>query len=124
MSMPPRKCGEHGRHTLCDSMSMKIPFRPISRVRDTLLAAGQEMSYAYEDLVFPNHSAYLLQMGEKGQDLFVHFNQECPDPSRPELLAALKTAGATQGLKVRFRGTFRMEESAEKELQIRFCNPA
>lgn len=102
---------------------MNIPLRPISRVRDLLIGIGQEMSYAYEDLVFPNHSAFLLQMGDKGQDLFVHFNIDSPLESRPEILNLLKSAGADQGLKVRFKGTFTLEENGSKELQIRFFLP-
>lgn len=102
---------------------MKIPFRPITRVQEMLKAIGLEVSYSYDDLIFPTHNAYLLQMGAKGQDLFVHFNEESPEPERPGMLSKLKTAGAMQGLKVRFCGLYAMKETEEKELQIQFIPP-
>ena len=100
---------------------MSIPFRPITRVKDMLNSIGQEMSYCYEDLVFLDHNAFLLQMGEKGEDLYVHFNRDCPEKERGPLLGKLKDAGAMQDLKVRFRGEYTLAPNeGDKEISIQF----
>ena len=99
---------------------MKIPFRPITRIKDMLESMGQQMAYAYEDLVFPEHTAFLLQMGEEGRDLFVHFNCESLEAERPTLLQQLKNAGAKQSLKVRVKGLYQLTPSENDEIRIKF----
>jgi len=97
-----------------------IPYRPISRVKDLLESVGQEMSYAYEDLIFPAHSDFILQMGELGPDLQVHFHQDCEAEKQSQLLDGLRIAGANFGLNVRMKGHFIMEEAENSELKITF----
>jgi len=99
---------------------MKIPYRPITRVKDMLEAMGQQMAYAYDDLVFPENTAFLLQMGKEGRDLFVHFNRESIESERLPILQQLKSAGAKQSLKVRVKGLYNLEPTENNELKIEF----
>ena len=39
----------------------QIPIKKLGVVKEVLEAVGMEIAYAYEDLVFPNHNALLLQ---------------------------------------------------------------
>ncbi|PTN07793.1 hypothetical protein [Mangrovibacterium marinum] len=56
---------------------MIIPVRPLSEVKMMLEEAGTDVSYAYEDLVFVEHTAYLIQFDdEKPSHLKLYFNAE------------------------------------------------
>lgn len=39
--------------------------KPLGRVKDIVEAAGMTISYVYEDLVFIDHNAFLLQFTER-----------------------------------------------------------
>lgn len=97
-----------------------IPHRPLALIKNMLESIGQNISYAYEDLVFVEHNAYLLQMGDRGENVLVHFNEESEDGFRKTMLRALKDAAANEGLKVRWRGTYDLEEKENNELAIHF----
>jgi len=101
-------------------MTTLVPLRPITRVKDMLESMGQELSHAYEDLIFPNHGAYLLQMGDRGRDIFVYFNQESEEKERSNMLFSVKNAGAALGLKVRYHGTYSMKQLEGEEVEIHF----
>ncbi len=43
--------------------------RELGLVREVLTAAGMDISYAYEDLIFLEHNGFLLQFTEKEHEL-------------------------------------------------------
>ena len=69
--------------------------RPLGEVIEVLEKIGAEISYAYDDLVFVNHSAYLIQFGEKHKDINIFYNKECTEADvavfKKDLEAAFKT---------------------------------
>ena len=59
---------------------MTIPFRPLSDVKMILEDAGTDVSYAFDDLIFVEHTAYLLQFDDENQaNLKIYFNTEISD---------------------------------------------
>lgn len=101
-------------------MSPTIPYRPLAIIQNMLARLGQNVSYAYDDLIFLEHNAYLLQMTPQGERLLVHFNQSCDPQQRPGLLQSLKQAAAEEGLRLRWRGFYRLEEQNDKQVAIHF----
>lgn len=78
--------------------------RPLGLVRDMLAGMGLELTYAYEDLAFVEHNAFLLQFEDTGVGL--HVNAECPDDKLEGLVADTVRAGAAVGLAVVMRGRY------------------
>ncbi len=100
---------------------MPVPFRPLGLIKEMIEVSGLEVTYVYDDLVFIEHNAFLLQMGESGEDVAVWFNVESTQSSRPELLKRLQRAGTPLGLNMREGGNFRMQqEEGEENLQLEF----
>lgn len=97
-----------------------IPYRPISLIKNMLESIGQDISYAYDDLIFVEHNAFLLQMGDRGDNVLLHFNEECEDNWRKSMLRTLKDAAAGEGIKLRWRGCYTLEERENKEIAIHF----
>jgi len=102
-------------------MNMQFPPKPLGYVKQGLHELGHEISYVYDDLIFPDHTAYLIQFGEESHELIVYTNSECSteDTSsiRDELTSVL--AGSI-GFSLHFKGSFHMEQIPGEELQIRF----
>ncbi|WP_163707110.1 hypothetical protein [Mangrovibacterium lignilyticum] len=59
---------------------MTIPFRPLSEVKMILEDAGTDISYAFDDLIFVEHTAYLIQFDDENKsNLKIYFNTEIGD---------------------------------------------
>lgn len=46
---------------------MPLPYRPLGYIREVVNQLGLEVTYIYEDLVYIEHNAFLLQMGDRGK---------------------------------------------------------
>lgn len=101
---------------------MTIPLRPFGIIKNLIEAVGLDVSYAYDDLVFIDHNAFLLQMGEdKGEDLGVWFNEESNPADRPVVLSQLQAEGAKLLLDVYEKGTYSLTTpDGGEEMQLAF----
>lgn len=94
---------------------MDIPCRPLGLLRNLVEAMGLHVTHVFEDLVFIEHNAFLLQMGEEGADVRLWFNDESLPAERPAIAGALVEAGTDYGLRIDRRGTFRLTQQAGAE---------
>ncbi|KAB2888979.1 MAG: hypothetical protein F9K32_14470 [Desulfobulbaceae bacterium] len=94
---------------------MDIPYRPLGLLRELIESMGLQITHVFEDLIFIEHNAFLLQMGEEGADVRLWFNSESLPAERPAIAATLAKAGADCGLRVERRGTFRLEQQVGAE---------
>lgn len=100
---------------------MTIPCRPLGLIKEMINTVGLEVTYVYEDLVFIQHNAFLLQMGEQGEDVGVRFNTESNPDARTELAGRLTRAGSLFNLVISEQGLFRLShEEGEENFQIEF----
>lgn len=65
-------------------------------VKEIVEATGMGISYAYEDLVFLDHNALLLQFTEESDRLLIHSNREADAEPIKAIVAALKQAALKQ----------------------------
>lgn len=100
-----------------------VPYRPLGLIKELVEAMNLEVTYMYEDLVFVEHNAFLLQMGEKGEDLFIWFNTESAPEERPEILYKLTGLAAELSLVAAVKGLFSMQQNDETEsFQLEFIS--
>lgn len=99
---------------------MPVPFRPLSRIQQILKEIGLDMTYAYEDLVFAEHNAFLLQFGEKGEEVFLHFNTESDPLKRDEIATKLKDAGAQHELTITKKGLYTLVQDQHEQMKLTF----
>jgi hypothetical protein len=96
--------------------------RPLHLVNELAAAAGQEITYAYDDLAFISHSEVLIQFTDTADDrlnLFIHNDLES---SKYEAQKAKYEIVAKQsGIKLDYKGRFSMssKEGAE-EIDLQF----
>ena len=94
--------------------------RPLGEVIEVLEKIGAEISYAYDDLVFVNHSAYLIQFGEKHKDINIFYNKECRDADIVVFKKDLEAAFKTKSFNVKKEGRFELIQKQNEELEIKF----
>jgi len=102
---------------------MAVPYRPLGHIREMVNALGLEVTYIYEDLVYVEHNAFLLQMGERGEMISLYFNAESDPAERDGISGQLEKAGQARELSVNRKGTFTMSQLPDEErIEITFLD--
>lgn len=98
-----------------------MPIRHIEKVRTILKdAAGLEVSYAYDDLIFPQHSEFLLRFDDANPDnYFCHFHVDCDTEEKHRLFQSLSTACKMHSCTLTSKDSFTLKADGN-EVQIHF----
>ena len=98
-----------------------FPEKPLGLVKEGLEKMGLDISYAYDDLIFPSHTAYLIQFGKENYELNIFLNKY-RELENTELLkeALMNVLAGDIGFSLNFSGEFSLVEGEEDELKIQF----
>lgn len=99
---------------------MTIPPRPLGIVKEMIDATGLSVTHVWDDLVFIEHNAFILQFGEKGEDISLHFNTDSEEDKRDEIITKLIAEGQKQGLVVSYVGTYSLMQKDDENIDIEF----
>lgn len=99
---------------------MNTTLRPLGIVMEIIRELGHEITYAYDDLVFINHSAFLLQFADDGHTLNLYFNTDCPDDEARTIEVQLVQSCSSKELDIKKKGTFSITEQEDETLSISF----
>ena len=102
-----------------------IPLQPLGVVKNLADTLALDITYVYEDLIFVEHNAFLLQMSrERGEEILVWFNTESTEQERTPILVELQQTGRRFGLLVYHGGTFSLAQDEENQsIQLEFHTP-
>ena len=95
--------------------------KPLGKLKELVEAAGMGVSYAYEDLVFLDHNAFLLQFGDDGRTVFIHTNSEADTGETAEGVTHLKNA-ASEVTDIAFvdGGLYTLTQDEDDSISIKF----
>lgn len=96
------------------------PPRPLGLVKEMIDATGLSVTHVWDDLVFIEHNAFILQFGEKGEDILLHFNVESEEDKRDEITEKLISEGKKYKLVVSYVGTYSLTQKDDKNIGIEF----
>ena len=100
---------------------MAIPLKPLGILKEMLDGIGLEITYAYDDLIFVEHNAFLLQMGESGEDVRLYFNTDSSVEKRADITNLLKECARQYRFVVDRKGTYSVnQDESKQELQLQF----
>lgn len=100
---------------------MSVPFRPLGLIKDVIEATGLTITHVFEDLVFIEHNAFFLQMGDRGEDVRLYFNTQSQADMREKIARQLATEGRIRNLNIWRTGTFRVtQEEGSEQFQLEF----
>jgi hypothetical protein len=96
-------------------------YRDLEKVRTIIDdATGLEVSYAYDDLVFPDHTAFIIQFDDtKATHFFGYFHKDCNLADQRDLEVQLTAACLKQKCQLTVKGSFELEQKGE-EVNIHF----
>ena len=100
-----------------------IKFKPLGKVREMVQSTGMDISYAYDDLVFSEHSMFIIRFDEKDdKKLHLHFNKDCNFTEAQVMEKRLVTSGKIGGFEIARAGVFSVEQiEGKEELEIKFA---
>jgi hypothetical protein len=96
-------------------------YRDLESVRQIVAAATNlDISYAYEDLVFTENTAFLIQFDDNNlNNLFCYFHEDCDSKSREAILYSLKNVCKAKKCTLELKGDFSLKQKND-EVQIQF----
>lgn len=104
---------------------MPVPFRPLGLIKEVIEATGLTITHVFDDLVFIEHNAFFLQMGDRGEEVRLFFNTDSKIELRQEIAMRLAEEGRKLGLEIERCGTFRVaQEEGDEHFQLEFLEGA
>jgi hypothetical protein len=83
-------------------------------------ATGLDITYAYEDLVFPEHMAFLIQFDDSNdKNLFCFFRSDCNPDDKKELYKRMDQISTEKDFIMADKGIFQLKQKGDK-VEIRF----
>ena len=102
----------------------KVSYRSLNKVKELIELMGFAISYPFDDLVFVDTNAFLIQYDDLNDNKFnVHFNTDLDLEAKNELMEQFKKAGEKKALSLEFKGLFNIQPSeSEGQIDIVFSN--
>jgi hypothetical protein len=94
--------------------------KPLGRITAILADLGLEVTYAYDDLVFVQHSAFLLQFTEEHNALKLFINQECNPAEANNVASNMVLEFDQAGFSVTPTGRYALSQDTGTTLAVRF----
>lgn len=81
-------------------------------------ATGLPVAYAYDDLVFPDYTAFIIQFNDKDEtNFFCHFHEDCDE--KDTLFKNLSNACIENKCSLTLKGDFKLTQKNE-EIELQF----
>ena len=94
--------------------------RPLGEITAILADLGLEVTYAYDDLVFVQHSAFLLQFTETPKALKLFTNSECDPQEAASVALSIVGAFDTGGFCANPSGQYTLSQNEDETLRLEF----
>lgn len=94
--------------------------RQLGKITALLAELGLEVTYAYDDLVFVQHSAFILQFTEEPAQLKLFINTECEPAEANQTASEVILALSNAGFSVQLVGRFFLTPNEDETLNIEF----
>lgn len=96
-----------------------MDLKPLGLVKKIVESVGMDISHAYDDLVFLNHNALLLQFTETNQ-ILIHMNSEADKSKAQPDVIRLQEAAFCQGMKFYAGHFYTLEQENDESIRIKF----
>jgi hypothetical protein len=94
--------------------------RPLGKITAILTDLGLEVTYAYDDLVFVQHSAFLLQFTDTPNELKLFTNSECDPVEANTVASSIVLAFDQERFVADPAGKYTLSQNADNTLQLKF----
>ena len=94
--------------------------KPLGVVKEILESIGIGISYAYEDLVFVDNNAFLLQFTDRKNMLILHVNAESDENQVEGLINVLNNAAAGRKMMIGRGKYYTISPADEENIRLEF----
>lgn len=94
--------------------------RPLGKITALLADLGLEVTYAYDDLVFVQHSAFMIRFTEDPVMLKLFINTECDAHTANEVAANIVLEFDAAGFDVQPAGRYFLTPNEDETIDISF----
>jgi len=94
--------------------------KPLGKITAILADLGLEVTYAYDDLVFVQHSAFMIQFMDESAKLKMFINTECEPETADSVAANVVAAIEKEGFELTLAGRFFLTPNEDETLNIEF----
>ncbi len=99
---------------------MEVIEKPLGKITAILADIGLEVTYAYDDLVFIQHSTFMLQFTDDPAQLKLYHHVECNPEQAAEIEQTIKDALAKEGISALPSGQYSITENDDETINIEF----
>lgn len=101
-----------------------MKLRPLGIAKEIIENTGLQVTYVYDDLIFVEHSPFLIQFDDNdSKNLKLFFNVDCETDAVVKLTTQLKNAAKARDFIIQNSGKFEMKpKKGSDELEISFIN--
>ena len=96
--------------------------KPLGKITALLAVLGLEVTYAYDDLVFVQHSAFLLQFIDKPNTLKLFTNSECDPKEANSIASSMVLEFDKSGFILEPSGKYTLTQNEDETLRLEFCD--
>ncbi len=99
-----------------------MAFRPLGIAKEIIQETGLDITYTYDDLVFIEHSVFIIQFDDKNQkNLILFFNVDCEEKEAEKIEKKLNSAAGEREFTITKGGEFKMsQKKGSDEVEIQF----
>ena len=94
--------------------------KPLGKITAILADLGLEVTYAFDDLVFVQNSAFLLQFTDEPTALKIFTNTECVLEEAEPMVKQILDSHAAAGYSIMPDGQFTITENDDETIDIEF----
>ena len=94
--------------------------RPLGKITAILADLGLEVTYAYDDLVFVQHSAFLLQFTDEPKILKLFTNSECDQVDANAVASSIVLAFDNDGFIANPSGRYTLTQNEDQTIRLEF----
>jgi hypothetical protein len=114
-------CNRSGGCTSCSSEPTGfIIERPLGKITAVLADLGLEVTYAYDDLIFVQHAALLLQFTGKPDRLKLYMHAECRTADANAMAATMVIEFSRSGFTLEPSGKYLLSQNRDETLRVEF----
>lgn len=77
-------------------------------------ATGLDIVYAFDDLAFPEHSAFIIQYSENDKDFFCFFHKDCIPSEKEKIHKNLVDSFEKNNCTLELKSSFELKQKGEE----------
>lgn len=99
---------------------MQMGLKPLGVVKEIVESVGIGIAYAYDDLVFVDHNAFILQFSEQDNEMLWHLNVEANESEVEKSIGLLNVASLERDIVIKRGRYYSLAQTDDENVRLEF----